>query len=150
MSTVAGTLHISAYDAGKERTLDLTLKGENYQRVLSEAAWDHANIAQRLKLGVVFGARGEQVRLEMGPPQENIVPMAKPKPVAKKPRPANAVFPAASGAKPPQKGQLRVAAAVLDSQRKQTPLSVQTLTVDLSTRPVIQDFLKAGALQRVE
>ena len=39
-----------------------------YQRLLAEAAWDHSNIAQRLRTRTAFG--GQPVALELGPAQQ--------------------------------------------------------------------------------
>merc|ERR1719181_1092124 len=65
MSTLGPELHISAYDAGRERTLELDIKDEAKERLLSEAGWDYSNIAKRLRQGLVYGAEGEEARLQL-------------------------------------------------------------------------------------
>lgn len=150
MSTVGRELQISAYDSKQERTLELIFKDDAYDRVLSEAALEYANIAQRLRHGFAFGEEGEEIKLELGPPQTGITPTSQVThhASARKPRPGNSVFPdVEDGPKPPQRGQLAVAAAVLDSQRRGSPLSVGVAKIAM--KPTVQSFLKAAPLKRV-
>merc|ERR1719424_855190 len=149
MSTIGRELHISAYDAGSERMLDLTAKDEAYQNLLKESAWDYSVIAKRLRHGTMFSAVGEQVRLELAPAEPNTHRMSeKPKNLHRPGiRPGNSVYPAGDGPKPPQIGQLKLASAVL-AAKKNDPIG--TSIGDAATRPIIRSFLKADVPGRQE
>jgi len=149
MSTVSSELHVSAYDAGSERTLDLTVKDDVYQRVLVEAGWDHSNIAQRLRHGSMSRVAGGEVRLELGPPPATNIVAAKPRQTVARIRPLNSLFPGGDdGPKPPVQGQLKVAAAVLDGKKKD-PFGAVNIG-NASSRPIIDGFLKANPPKRIE
>lgn len=161
MSIVGHQLHISAYDAASERTFDLNIKGRDYKRALADAAYDHTNIANRLRHGVAYGPGDESVMLELGPPQEGIVRLSTPRRLERI-RPGNSVFLGGDdGVQPPQRGQLKVAGAVLDSQKKARHklgnvtnvrnLDATTMGMgDISARDLIQNFVQTKPLLRME
>jgi len=161
MSTVGHQLHISAFDAASERTFDLFIKGRDYKRALMEAAYDHTNIANRLQHGVAYGPGEESVTLELGPPQDDIVRLTTPRKIERI-RPGNSVFQGGEdGVQPPQRGQLKIAGAVLDSQKKGrhklgnvtnvSNLDATTMGMgDISARDVIQNFVQTKPLLRME
>jgi len=83
------------------------------------------------------------VKLEIGPPQQELV-HGNSKPLDRV-RNGNAVFPGGDlGVKPPLRGQLKMAAAVLHAQKKGEGSMGQ-----VHGRPVIQTFVTARPCQRV-
>lgn len=143
MSIVGKDLHISAYNKDTDRTLELTVKDTAYQRLLSHAAGNHSLIAARLQLDPHF-----PLRLQLGPlPDDSAnhqeAMSMSPFPSVQRRRPGNAVFPDADGGpKPPMRGQLKMASAVLDAQRAGNSMN------QVQGRPVVDSFLNSKTLKR--
>lgn len=147
MVVVRGELRISALDGEKDKTLEKTIKGEEFRQVYSQARGNYSHIAARLRQGVEFTAVGERVKLELGPPALDIVPAFK-STASERPRQANTVFPKGA-VKPPLKGQLCVASAMLDSKKKGGASTIDASFEEMRARKKpIDRFLSAEPTQR--